>query len=65
MKNGEPIVPDDHGKFKLLDPLVLQVADVTRHDKGMYQCIVENDKENAQGSAELRLGGRYHSMHPS
>ncbi|ERL85186.1 hypothetical protein D910_02608, partial [Dendroctonus ponderosae] len=63
VKNGEPIVPDDHGKFKLLDPLVLQVADVTRHDKGMYQCMVENDKENAQGSAELRLGDTRPEMH--
>lgn len=30
---------------------------VTRHDRGMYQCVVRNDRESAQGSAELRLGG--------
>ncbi|XP_066247380.1 cell adhesion molecule Dscam1 isoform X2 [Euwallacea similis] len=56
VKNGLPIAFDRNEKLKLLDPLVLQIAGVTRHDKGMYQCMVENEKENAQGSAELRLG---------
>ncbi|XP_060516116.1 cell adhesion molecule Dscam2 [Cylas formicarius] len=56
LKNSEMIHPDENGKVKLLSPLVLQVSEVTRHDKGMYQCVVQNEKENAQGSAELRLG---------
>ncbi|CAG9760390.1 unnamed protein product [Ceutorhynchus assimilis] len=55
-KNGEVLMPTKNGNIKLLDPLLLQINDVTRHDKGMYQCFVENEKENTQGSAELRLG---------
>lgn len=57
-RNGNPIVTDGNGKVKLLSPLVLAVSDVTRHDRGMYQCIVWNERESAQGSAELRLGGK-------
>lgn len=29
-----------------------------KEDKGMYQCFVRNEQESAQGSAELKLGGR-------
>lgn len=54
-----PISFDRNERIKLLEPLVLQIVDVTRHDRGMYQCFVENEKENAQGSAELRLGGMF------
>ena len=25
----------------------------------MYQCFVENDRENAQATGEIKLGGRY------
>lgn len=56
-RNGELLVIDGSGKLKLLGPLVLVVNRVTRHDRGMYQCVVRNDWESAQGSAELRLGG--------
>lgn len=54
-----PILFDRNERIKLLEPLVLQIVDVTRHDRGMYQCFVENERENAQGSAELRLGGMF------
>ncbi|KAA0202263.1 hypothetical protein HAZT_HAZT007601 [Hyalella azteca] len=37
---------------------VYRIASVTRESKGMYQCFVRNDHETAQGTAELRLGGR-------
>ena len=46
-------------RIRLLSQLVLHVAGVTRSDRGMYQCFVRNDKESAQGSAELRLGGEF------
>ncbi|XP_044257604.1 Down syndrome cell adhesion molecule-like protein Dscam2 isoform X1 [Tribolium madens] len=55
-RNGEPLLTDGNRKVKLLSPLVLAVYGVTRHDRGMYQCVVRNDRESAQGSAELRLG---------
>ncbi|CAH0562134.1 unnamed protein product [Brassicogethes aeneus] len=55
-RNGEPLSVDESGNVKLLSPLVLAVSEITRHDRGMYQCVVQNDRESAQGSAELRLG---------
>lgn len=60
LRNGEPLVAgtaDSGGRIRLMSPLVLVVGSVTRHDRGIYQCIVRNDRESAQGSAELRLGG--------
>ncbi|XP_047472717.1 Down syndrome cell adhesion molecule-like protein Dscam2 isoform X16 [Penaeus chinensis] len=38
---------------------VLRIDTVGREDKGMYQCFVRNDQESAQGTAELKLGGRF------
>ncbi|XP_017776462.1 PREDICTED: Down syndrome cell adhesion molecule-like protein Dscam2 isoform X2 [Nicrophorus vespilloides] len=57
LRNGEPILADMNSRIRLLSHLVLSVSGVTRHDRGMYQCIVRNDRESCQGSAELRLGG--------
>jgi hypothetical protein len=36
----------------------LQIMSVQREDQGMYQCFIKNDHDMAQGSAELRLGGK-------
>lgn len=35
----------------------LVVSDVHRADKGVYQCMARNERDSAQASAELRLGG--------
>jgi len=40
------------------DGRVLRIDSVRKEDKGMYQCFVRNEQESAQGSAELKLGGR-------
>lgn len=37
-------------------PLILIIENIGRKDRGMYQCLVRSDKENAQATAELRLG---------
>lgn len=38
----------------------LQINDVGRDDKGMYQCVVRRqDGDSFQASAELQLGGMY------
>ena len=47
-----PFISTDHHADQL------RVDSITRAAKGMYQCFVRNDHESAQGSAELRLGGR-------
>ncbi len=49
MKDGAPLSHTD---------TVLRIEAVRREDKGMYQCVVRNDQESAQASAELKLGGR-------
>lgn len=61
-RNGEPLTIDENENVKLLSPLVLAVREITRHDRGMYQCVVQNDRESAQGSAELRLGGKLQTV---
>lgn len=35
----------------------LVISDVHRADKGVYQCMARNERDSAQASAELRLGG--------
>ena len=35
----------------------VHISSVLKEDRGMYQCLVKNQVEMAQGSAELRLGG--------
>ncbi|KAK6634651.1 hypothetical protein RUM43_012052 [Polyplax serrata] len=37
----------------------IQIFSVSKEDRGMYQCVVKNDIEMCQGSAELRLGEVY------
>lgn len=37
----------------------LVIASVHRTDKGVYQCMARNERDSAQASAELRLGGEF------
>lgn len=63
LRNAEPVLSTSDGeaptgsRVRLLSQQVLHVSGVSRSDRGMYQCFVRNDRESAQGSAELRLGG--------
>lgn len=65
LRNAEPVLPISEGetpsgsRIRLLSQQVLHISGVSRSDRGMYQCFVRNDKESAQGSAELRLGGEF------
>ncbi|XP_017966354.1 Down syndrome cell adhesion molecule-like protein Dscam2 [Drosophila navojoa] len=34
----------------------IRITSIVKEDKGMYQCIIKNDLESSQCSAELRLG---------
>ncbi|XP_033323157.1 Down syndrome cell adhesion molecule 3 isoform X4 [Megalopta genalis] len=55
LHDGVPVLTQDT-RIRLLPPLVLVIGSVGRKDKGMYQCLVRSDKENAQATAELKLG---------
>jgi hypothetical protein len=46
------------GKSLNHEDSVLRIESVKKEDRGMYQCFIRNDQENAEASAELKLGGR-------
>lgn len=50
LKDGKPISSSE-GR-------TLKIDSVRKDDRGMYQCFVRNEQESAQGSAEIKLGGR-------
>ncbi|XP_044017269.1 Down syndrome cell adhesion molecule-like protein Dscam2 [Aphidius gifuensis] len=56
LHDGVPVLTVQDTRIRLLVPLVLVIGSVGRRDKGMYQCLVRSDKENAQATAELKLG---------
>ncbi|XP_058795689.1 cell adhesion molecule Dscam2 isoform X3 [Phymastichus coffea] len=56
LHDGVPIHSSQDSRIRLPAPLVLVIGSIGRRDKGMYQCLVRSDKENAQATAELRLG---------
>lgn len=58
LHDGVPVLTAQDTRLRLLAPLVLVIGSVGRRDKGMYQCLVRSDKENAQATAELKLGGQ-------
>lgn len=46
------------GKFIDHTDAILKIEAVKKEDKGSYQCVIKNDQESAQATAELKLGGR-------
>ncbi|XP_049947469.1 Down syndrome cell adhesion molecule-like protein Dscam2 [Schistocerca serialis cubense] len=54
LKDGQPL--HTSGRIKLVTPQTLRIEQVERSDLGMYQCIVSNNDETAQGTAEISLG---------
>ncbi|KAH8378332.1 hypothetical protein KR093_010752 [Drosophila rubida] len=43
-------------RVRLLSKEHIRITSIVKEDKGMYQCIIKNDIESTQSSAELRLG---------
>ncbi|XP_015187903.1 PREDICTED: Down syndrome cell adhesion molecule-like protein Dscam2 isoform X4 [Polistes dominula] len=56
LHDGVLVLTGQDTRIRLLAPMVLVIGSVGRRDKGMYQCLVRSDKENAQATAELKLG---------
>lgn len=47
------------GRVRVEGQRTVVVEDVRREDRGMYQCLVKNFEDTAQGSAQLKLGGEF------
>ncbi|CAN7938995.1 unnamed protein product, partial [Ixodes hexagonus] len=45
-------------RLTLLSRDLLQVSPVQRGDRGMYQCLAYNQRDSAQGTAQLVIGGK-------
>lgn len=56
LKDGQPLM--EGGQFQFInDGTGLVLASVTKHDRGMYQCLARSSDETAQASAEIVLEG--------
>ena len=56
-KNGHPLVKED--RMDIQSDTLLIIHDVNRLDQAMYQCIITNENEAAQGTAQLLLGAAH------
>ncbi|XP_072143985.1 cell adhesion molecule Dscam1-like [Dermacentor andersoni] len=56
--SGEATVSSDTALLRIavLSRDMLHITGVNRQDRGMYQCLVYNDRDSAQGSAQLVIG---------
>uniref|UniRef100_A0A1I8PU60 Ig-like domain-containing protein n=2 Tax=Stomoxys calcitrans TaxID=35570 RepID=A0A1I8PU60_STOCA len=54
LKDGHPLRAG--ARVRLLSKEHMRITSITKEDKGMYQCMVKNDLESVQATAELRLG---------
>ncbi|KAL1423866.1 hypothetical protein MTO96_020781 [Rhipicephalus appendiculatus] len=46
-------------RIAVLSRDTLHITGVNRQDRGMYQCLVYNERDSAQGSAQLVIGGAF------
>lgn len=60
-KNGHPLVKED--RMDTHSDTHLIIHDINRLDQAMYQCIITNENEAAQGTAQLLLGGEWLDLH--
>uniref|UniRef100_A0A1I8N7N2 Uncharacterized protein n=1 Tax=Musca domestica TaxID=7370 RepID=A0A1I8N7N2_MUSDO len=61
LHNGKPLQEDNilttgRDNLRFLAKKSLMITNVGRRDRGVYQCLVENQKSSAQAMAELKLG---------
>ncbi|XP_049799762.1 Down syndrome cell adhesion molecule-like protein Dscam2 [Schistocerca nitens] len=54
LKDAQLLTPSS--RVRLLASETLKIVHVERSDRGMYQCVVSNAEETAQGTAQLKLG---------
>lgn len=56
LKDGQPLMEGGQVQF-IGDSTGLILSSVSKHDRGMYQCLARSGDETAQASAELVLEG--------
>ncbi|XP_054926091.1 cell adhesion molecule Dscam1-like isoform X1 [Dermacentor andersoni] len=56
IKDGKALRPGDTGVQVSPDGRSLVIQPVSRKDAGIYQCLVRNERDSAQGAARLKLG---------
>lgn len=58
LHDGTPVRAGAAGRLRVLvSGAQLVVPAVRRADQGVYQCVARSERDSAQASAELRLGG--------
>ncbi|CAG2063882.1 unnamed protein product [Timema podura] len=57
LKDSQPLRTG--ARVRLVAKEHVHLVEVAKEDRGMYQCVVKNDVEMAQGTAELALGEVY------
>ncbi|XP_064472281.1 cell adhesion molecule Dscam1-like [Ornithodoros turicata] len=55
LKDGAVLGQVDQGRIRVVGQS-LTLRPVERHDAGVYQCLVRNERDSAQGAARLQLG---------
>lgn len=55
LHNGKPVAPDTRVEV-MADPPRLTIRHLNKEDRGMYQCVVSNNWDQAQAIAELDMG---------
>uniref|UniRef100_A0A1B0DMD4 Uncharacterized protein n=1 Tax=Phlebotomus papatasi TaxID=29031 RepID=A0A1B0DMD4_PHLPP len=61
LHDGKPILRDNRIEIHSEPPRII-IKRVQKDDQGMYQCLVTNDWEQIQSTAELKLGGKQFSI---
>nr|XP_023018250.1 Down syndrome cell adhesion molecule-like protein Dscam2 [Leptinotarsa decemlineata] len=55
LHNGKPIAQDNRMEV-MIEPPRLTIKSLTKEDRGMFQCIISNNWDQAQAIAELDMG---------
>ncbi|XP_031340632.1 Down syndrome cell adhesion molecule-like protein Dscam2 isoform X2 [Photinus pyralis] len=55
LHNSKPVAPDSRVEM-MADPPRLTIRQLSKDDRGMYQCIVSNNWDQAQAISELDMG---------
>ncbi|XP_068893054.1 cell adhesion molecule Dscam1 isoform X6 [Tenebrio molitor] len=55
LHNGKPVAPDNRVEV-MAEPPRLTIRQLSKDDRGMYQCMVSNNWDQAQATAELDMG---------